>query len=207
MLLDKNPEQIIDDNLTSIQNELEQNNLNIILCTEPFHKTEFLHRLIDSVSIPVIFVDLDLLYTGYIESGMIQRKKDMMMFNPNKIDWKEKLVKIISKISQEKFLVIIDSFNGVYTLFDDLESARFINASMMLISSLGKQSRSSIVVTAMARRKDDSEWVISPGGKHIIKSEKTRIYFVKKSVDDLVIGILDKTGINSKTFKIGKKII
>jgi hypothetical protein len=103
--------------------------------------------------------------------------------------------------------VIIDSFNGVYTLFDDLESARFINASMMLISSLGKQSRSSIVVTAMARRKDDSEWVISPGGKHIIKSEKTRIYFVKKSVDDLVIGVLDKTGINSKTFKIGKKII
>ncbi len=207
MMLDKNPEQIIDDNLTFIQNEFEQNNLNIILCTEPFHKTEFLHRLINSVSIPIIFVDLDLLHTGYIESGMIQRKKDMMMFNPNKIDWKEKLVEIISKISQEKFLVIIDSFNGVYTLFDDLESARFINASMMLISSLGKQSKSSIVVTAMARKKDDSDWVVSPGGKHIIKSEKTRIYFVKKSVNDLVIGVLDKPGTNSKTFKIGKKIV
>ncbi|MEX0861917.1 hypothetical protein [Nitrosopumilus sp.] len=205
MVLDKNPEQIIDNNLTAIQNEFEQNNLNVILCSEPFHKTEFLHRLINSVNIPIIFVDLDLLYTGYVESGMIQRKKDMTIFNPNKTDWGEKLGEIISKISQEKFLVIIDSFNGVYNLFDELESARFINASIMLISSLGKQAKSSIVVTAMARKKENNEWVISPGGKHVIKSEKTEIYFVKKNVNDLLISILDKTDANSKVFKIEQR--
>lgn len=205
MVLDKNPEKIIDNNLTAIQNQFEQNNLNVILCSEPFHKTEFLHRLINSVNIPIIFVDLDLLYTGYVESGMIQRKKDMTIFNLNKTDWGEKLVQIISKISQEKFLVIIDSFNGVYNLFDDLESARFINASIMLISSLGKQAKSPIVVTAMARKRENNEWVISPGGKHVITSEKTKIYFVKKNVNDLLIGVLDKTDENSKVFKIEQR--
>lgn len=202
MVLDKNPEKIIDNNLTSIQTEFEQNNLNIILCSEPFHKIEFIHRLINSVNIPIIFVDLDLLYTGYIESGMIQRKNDMTIFNPNETDWGRKLGEIISKISQEKFLVIIDSFNGVYNLFDDLESARFVNASIILISSLGKQAKSSIVVTAMARKRENNEWVISPGGKHVITSEKTKTYFVKKNVNDLLIGILDKTDTNSKVFKI-----
>jgi len=205
MVLDKNPQQVIDNNLTSIQNEFEQNNLNVILCSDPFHKTEFLHRLINSVNIPIIFVDFDLLYTGYVESGMIQRRKNVMIFNPNKTDWKEKLGEIISKISQEKFLVIIDSFNGIYNLFDDLESARFINASVMLISSLGKQTKSSIVVTAMARKKENNEWVISPGGKHVIKSEKTEIYFVKKNANDLLIGILEKSDTNSKTFKIEQR--
>lgn len=205
MVLDKNPEKIIDNNLTAIQNQFEQNNLNVILCSEPFHKTEFLHRLINSVNIPIIFVDLDLLYTGYVESGMIQRKKDMTIFNLNKTDWGEKLVQIISKISQEKFLVIIDSFNGVYNLFDNLESARFINASIMLISSLGKQAKSPIVVTAMARKRENNEWVISPGGKHVITSEKTKIYFVKKNVNDLLIGVLDKTDENSKVFKIEQR--
>jgi len=205
MVLDKNPEKIIDNNLTAIQTEFEQNNLNIILCSEPFHKIEFIHRLINSVNIPIIFVDLDLLYTGYIESGMIQRKKDMIIFNPNETDWGRKLGEIISKISQEKFLVIIDSFNGVYNLFDDLESARFVNASIMLISSLGKQAKSSIVVTAIARKRENNEWVISPGGKHVITSEKTKTYFVKKNVNDLLIGILDKTGTNSKVFKIEQR--
>lgn len=204
-MLDKNPEKIIDNNLTSIQNEFEQNNLNVILCSEPFHKTEFLHRLINSVNIPIIFVDLDLLYTGYVESGMIQRKKDMIIFNPNKTDWGEKLGEIISKISQEKFLVIIDSFNGIYNLFDDLESARFINASIMLISSLGKQANSSIVITAMARKRENNEWVISPGGKHVITSEKTKIYFIKKKLNDLLIGIIDKTDVNSKVFRIEQR--
>jgi len=205
MVLDKNPEKIIDNNLTAIQTEFEQNNLNVILCSDPFHKIEFIHRLINSVNIPIIFVDLDLLYTGYIESGMIQRGENMTIFNPNETDWGRKLGEIISKISQEKFLVIIDSFNGVYNLFDDLESARFVNASIMLISSLGKQAKSSIVVTAIARKRENNEWVISPGGKHVITSEKTKTYFVKKNVNDLLIGILDKTGTNSKVFKIEQR--
>ncbi len=86
-------------------------------------------------------------------------------------------------------------------MFDDLESARFINSCIMLLSSLGRQTNSSVVIIAMARKKENKEWILSPGGKQIIKSEKTGIFFLKKIENDLVISTLEGD-INSKIFKI-----
>jgi len=207
VVLDKNPEQILDNNLTHIQNEFDQSNPNIVLCSESFHKAEFLNRLINSVENPIIFVDMDLLYTGYIESGMIQKKENVIIFCPNKTSWKGKLLEIITKVSKEKFLVVIDSFNGVYNMFDDLESAIFVNSCIMLLSSIGKQASSSVVVTAMARKKENNEWVLLPGGKQIIKSGKKGVYFLKKIENDLTISNFEKIDANSKIFKIESKKI
>ena len=198
--MDKSPERVLDNNLTHIQNEFRKNIPSIVLCSEPFYKIEFLNRLINSVENLIIFVDMDLLYTGYIESGMIPKKENLVVFHPNKESWKEKLSEIITKTSKEEILVIIDSFNGVFNTFDDLESARFINSCIMLLASLGRNTNSSIIVTAMVRKKENGDWVISPGGKQIIKSEKTGMYFLKKIEEDLIISNLDKT--NSKVYKI-----
>ena len=202
MVLDKSHEQILDNNLTHIQNEFEENSPSIVLCSEPFHKVEFLNRLINSVENTIIFVDIDLLYTGYVESGMIQKKDNVIIFHPNKTSWKEKFSEIISKVSKKKFLVVIDSFNGVYNMFDDLESARFINSCIMLLSSTGRQTSSSVVITAMARKKENTGWILSPGGKQIIKSGKTGVYFLKKTENNLVISNLEDVDANSKIFRI-----
>ena len=190
-MLDKNPEIILDDNLENIQNEFKKNVPSLVLCLNSFHKIEFLNKLINSVKNPIIFVDMDLLYSGYIESKMIQRRENLEIFQPNKLDWEKKLSEIITKGSRAEFLIIIDSFNGIYNLFDDLESARFVNSCIMLLSSLGKQSNSTIVITAMARKKDNNEWILSPGGKHILKSAKAGVYFLKKIQNDLKIKSID----------------
>ena len=179
MLLDKSSEQVLDNNLVNIQNEFEQNMPSIVLCSESFHKIEFLNRLINSSENSIIFVDMDLLYTGYVECGMIQKKDNVTIFHPNKDNWKEKVLEIISKVSKEKFLIVIDSLNGVYNMFNDLTSARFINACIMLLSSLGRQTNSSVVITAIARKKENNQWGLSPGGNQIIKSGKTGVYFLK----------------------------
>jgi len=202
VVLDKSPEHILDNNLSHIQNEFEKNMPSIVLCSEPFHKAEFLNRLINSIESPIIFVDMDLLYTGYVESGMIHKKDNVIIFHPNKASWREKLSEIISKVSEEKFLVVIDSFNGVYNMFDDLESARFINSCIMLLSSVGRQTNSSVVITAMARKKENDEWILSPGGKQIIKSRITGVYFLKKIEKNLVISTLEDMDTNSKIFRI-----
>lgn len=199
-MLDKSPEWVLDNDLSLVQNEFGKNIPSIVLCSEPFYKAEFLNILINSVKIPVIFVDMDLLYTGYIESGLIQKNDNVTIFHPEKSDWKDKLSKIISNASKQKVLVVIDSFNGVYNMFDDLESARFINSCIMLLSSLGRETSSSVVISAMARKKDNNEWVISPGGKQIIKSEKTGVYFLKKFQGNLMISTLGNS--DSKKFKI-----
>ncbi len=201
-MLDKSPEQILDNNLIHIQNEFEENVPSIVLCSEPFHKAEFLNRLLNSVKSPIIFVDMDLLYTGYIESGMIQKKDNVIILHPNKASWIDKLSEIIIKVSKEKFLVVIDSFNGVYSIFNDLESARFINSCIMLLSYVGRQTNSSVVITTMARKKENNEWVLLPGGKQIMESRKTGIYFLKKIGNSLVISTLKDRDTNSKIFKI-----
>ena len=191
-MLDKSPEIISDDNLEHIQSEFKKNIPNLILCSNSFHKIEFLNKIIISTKNPIIFVDMDLLYSGYIESKMIQEKENLMIFQPSNLNWKEKLSEIITKVSKKEFLIIIDSFNGIYNLFDDLESARFVNSCIMLLSSLGKQTNSTIVITAMARKKENSEWILSPGGKHIMKSTKMEIYFLRKIHNDLLIRSIDQ---------------
>ena len=190
-MLDKNPEIILDDNLKKIQNEFRKNVPSLVLCSNSFHKIEFLNKLINSVENPIIFVDMDLLYSGYIESKMIQKRENLVIFQPNKLNWEKELSEIITKGSKSEFLIIIDSFNGIYNLFDDLESARFVNSCIMLLSSLGNQSNSTILITAMARKKDNNQWTLSPGGKHILKSAKIGVYFLKKIQNDLKIKSID----------------
>ena len=201
MVLDKSPEWVLDNNLTHIKNEFGKNIPSIILCSEPFHKVEFFNRLINSVENPIIFVDMDLLYTGYVESGMIQKKDNVIIFHPDKISWIKELSDIITKISKEKFLVVIDSFNGIYNMFDDLESAIFINSCIMFLSSFGRETNSSVIVTGMARKKE-GKWIISPGGKQIIKSSKTGVYFLKKIEKNLIITTENNINEKSKIFKI-----
>ena len=191
-MLDKSPEIILDDNLEYIQSEFKKNIPNLILSSNSFHKIEFLNKIISSTKNPIIFVDMDLLYSGYIESKIIQHKENLTIFQPSNLNWKEKLAEISNKISKEEFLIIIDSFNGIYNIFDDLESARFVNSCIMLLSSLGKQANSTIIITAMARKKENSEWILSPGGKKIMKSVKMGIYFIKKKQNDLIINSINQ---------------
>ena len=191
-MLDKNPEIILDDNLEHIQSEFKKNIPNLILSSNSFHKMEFLSKIISSTKNPIIFVDMDLLYSGYIESKIIQHKENLTIFQPSNLNWKEKLAEISNKISKEEFLIIIDSFNGIYNIFDDLESARFVNSCIMLLSSLGKQSNSTIIITAMARKKENSEWILSPGGKKIMKLVKMGIFFIKKKQNDLIINSINQ---------------
>ena len=191
-MLDKNPEMTYDGNLEYFQNEFKKNVPSLVLCSNSFHKIEFLNKLIISVKNPIIFVDMDLLYSGYIESKIIQHKENLTIFQPSNLNWKEKLAEISNKISKEEFLIIIDSFNGIYNIFDDLESARFVNSCIMLLSSLGKQSNSTIIITALARKKENSEWILSPGGKKIMKLVKMGIFFIKKKQNDLIINSINQ---------------
>ena len=198
-MLDKSPERISDNNLTHIKKEFEKNLLNILLFSEPFEKSSFLDKLITSVEDSIIFVDMDLLYTGYVESGMIRKKGNVELYQPNKENWEKDLSKIINKVSKNKFFVIIDSFNRVYNMFDELESAIFINSCIMLLSSLGRKTDSSVIITAMARKNESKEWILSPGGKQIIKSDKTGIYLLEKTKEGSIISTI---GNENKNFII-----
>ena len=121
MVLDKNPQLILDNDLTYVKKEFLTKNPNIILCSEPFLKAEILNELIDSTTFPIIFLDFDLLYSGYVVSELIKKNDRVEIFRPSKSDLKKTISKIAKKISSEKFLLIIDSLNGFYNIFDEKE--------------------------------------------------------------------------------------
>ena len=202
VVLDKNPEQILDDNLIYVRKEFSNKNPNIILCSEPFLKAEFLNELINSINYPVIFLDFDLLYSGYIISEMIKKNDKVEIHRSSKVDLKKIISEIAKRISNEKILVIIDSFNGFYNIYDEKESGRFINASLMLLSSIGIDSGSSVIITAITRKNDNGEWILSPGGRHIIDSKKSGIYHLKRIGNSLMLNSLNQVGIVEKIFKI-----
>ena len=54
MMLDKNPEIIFND----IQKEFKKNVPNLILCSDSFHKIEFLNKIITSTDKPIIFANV-----------------------------------------------------------------------------------------------------------------------------------------------------
>jgi len=204
LVLDKNPKWILDNDLVQLKNEFSDKNPNIILCSQPFLKSEFLNRLIESTTFPVIFLDFDLLYSGYVISGIIKKKENVKILRSSRVNLEKDLKEIIERISKEKVLVILDSFNGVYNMFDELESARFINATIMLLSSVARHTKSLIVATAMVIKNDNGEWILSPSGRHLIDSKKSGIYDLGISETSLVLNSIDKRLEYEKSFVMKK---
>jgi len=178
--LDKNPEKVFIDDYQEILREFSTKNPNIVLSSEPFVKSQFLIDLIDSSIDPVIFLDFDLLYSGYVYSGMLTKNDRVEIYQPDKNNIKKIFSNVANKISNKKHLIILDSFNGFYNIFAEVGSGIFINAVTMLLSFVAKEKDSVVIVSGMARKKDNEEWVLLPGGRHIIESKNSGLYFLKK---------------------------
>lgn len=167
-------------------------------------KSQFLNELIDSIDCPVIFLDFDLLYTGYVVSKMISKNDKVDIYQPEKESLEEIFSKVAKRISDNRFLVILDSFNGFYNLFTEIESGIFINAVIMLLASVAKQKNSMIVISAMGRKKEDEGWILSPGGRQIIESKNLGMYQVKNDGKYLIVRSLNISD-SQKIFRIAQK--
>ena len=202
-MLDKNPHQILDNDLEKIKIEFSKKNPSLILCKRSFLKSEFLNRLVEAVDFPVIFFDIDLLYTGYVKSGLIKKNDKVTIFRTKKEDFSKNLEKIIQAISKERVLVVIDTLNGVYNMFDELESARFVNSALMLLSSISRQTQSQIIVSGIATKNEDGELVLSPSGRHLINTKQTGMYFLSMEDSKIILKPLENQLID-QTYVIKK---
>ncbi|MDH3610158.1 MAG: ELP5 family protein [Nitrosopumilus sp.] len=202
--MDKNPKQFLDDDFTQIKNEFLDKNPNIILCSKPFLKSKFLDRLVNSNNFPVIFLDFDLMYSGYFVSGMIKKNDNLRIFQISRTHWEKDLKEVAKQISREKILVILDSLNGVYNMFDELESARVINTTIMLLSSVAKYTNSLIVVMGIGTKNDNGEWILSPSGRHLMDSKKSGIYYLSLTETGIILKSIKNSHENQRLFEIKK---
>ena len=191
-MLDKSAELILDDNIINIHKEFKKKIQNTILCSEPFYKIEFLNKLINSVEDIVIIVDLDLLLTGYVNSGIIEKKDNITILNTDEENLKRNISEVVAQISLKKSLVIIDSLNGFYNILNDkYDSAKFINSCIMLLTSIAKKTDSTIIITSTARKNESDIWVTVPGGKKFLSIKESGFFLLKKIEDRLSITSID----------------
>lgn len=201
-MLDKNPNQVLNEAFVKLKIEFSDKNPIIILSSKPFVKSKFLINLINSLNVPVIFFDFDLLYSGYINSGMIKKNEKVKILRPNEKDFQRHLKEVVEKISKERVLVILDSLNVLYNMFENLDSFRFTNATIMLLASIAKTTKSHIIVTSMVTKNEKKEWILSPGGKHLIESKKSGMYYIDNSESNLVLNPLNKKREKDNSFII-----
>lgn len=194
----KNSEQIPNNNVTI--EDLEQNTLNIIFYEDSFVKTRFFTNTISEWSTPISYFDFDLLYSGYIKSGITSAVKNITLLCPDNDNLHKNIKSVMDNISKKKSLVIIDSLNGFFNLLEGKKDAgRIVNALLMLLVSAAKNAKSIIIVGSLSKQNDKKDWVLSNTGRHVIESDyMTKIQLIE-SHDRTVAKILKTNNSNSTT--------
>lgn len=190
-MLDKNPDQSLPSIIFEAKKYLKKNVMTSILCNEPFTKAIFLAEFIKQTTIPIIYLDFDLLYSGYIVSNIFEKRNNVTIFSPSKNDLEDILKKVLTKLSLERSIVIIDSLNGLYNLFDDKDIGRLVNAYIMLLGFVAKESDSNVLFVSMARKKEDEGWVLSPSGRHVVDAKLITKVFLKRNDSRIKMVVLD----------------
>src|SRR3970282_480896 len=150
LAVDKNPDQYSDENLSNIMKIIELNTLNSIMFSDPFLKTIFLNKLILKTNTPILYLDFDLLYSGYVTSNIISLRDGVTLYRPTKDDWIKTLKTILLKLSENKSMLIIDSLNGLFNIHNEKKDAgHCINSYIMLLSCVAKMSNSCIVLPSI----------------------------------------------------------
>lgn len=168
-----------------IRKTVFEQNLNAVSFDDAISKTYFLHKLAQLVDIPVIYVDFDLLYSGYLAANILQQNENVEVIAP-KENWKGIIVEISDKISKRQHLVVIDSLNGFFTtLIDQKDSGRIINSIIMILVSAAQKADSTIVLGSTAKYKKDDGWVLPGIGRHVLEIQKMNILTVRKKNESL----------------------
>jgi hypothetical protein len=133
---------------------------------------------------PVLYVDFDLLYSGYLAANILPQNENVELYTP-KEDWKDIFAQIMDKISTKRHLVIIDSLNGFFTtLVENKESGRIINSVLVLLASAAQKAYSAVLFGSTAKLKEDG-WVLPGLGRKIVQIQKMNFLAIQQKNETL----------------------
>lgn len=189
-MLDKNHDNLHDSSLKSILNLVEQNIVNLVLYGNSFTKIKFIDKIINSYTIPIFYVDFDLLFSGYYESGLITKKSNINILRPNKVDFVKIISELLQKTATQQSIVILDSINGLHSILSQMkDSGRFVDSLIMFLTCNLKFSNSKLFLISLAEKKEN-QWVLSPIKRHILEIENMNKFQIEESDSKLNIQIL-----------------
>ena len=173
-----------------IQPVLAKKPINLIAYSDPYVKTVLMKELIGESNDKIIYLDFDLLFSGYIHSNIISKSENLSLFQVEKRAWENILQQTLLEISLNKCIVIIDSINVFYNIFTERSDVgRFINSSIMFLANSAKISNSIILISAFvpSREKINEEMP-----KYIIETKSLSKFFLGMKNPFLTISTYSK---------------
>jgi len=173
-----------------IQPVLAKKTINLIAYSDPYAKTVLMKELIGESNDKIIYLDFDLLFSGYIHSNIISKSENLSLFQVEKRAWENILQQTLLEISLNKCIIIIDSINVFYNIFTERSDVgRFINSSIMILANSAKISNSIILISAFvpSREKINEEMP-----KYIIETDLLSKFFLDMKNPFLTIATYSK---------------
>ena len=173
-----------------IQPVLAKKPINLIAYSDPYTKTVLMKELIGESNDKIIYLDFDLLFSGYIHSNIISKSENLSLLQVEKRTWENILQQTLLEISLNKCIVIIDSINVFYNIFTERDDVgRFINSSIMFLANSAKTSNSIILISAFvpSREKINEEMP-----KYIIETDLLSKFFLDMKNSFLTISTYSK---------------
>ncbi len=171
---------------------LEQRQINFVLYSDPFLKAGFLSKLVQDTNESILYLDLDLLYSGYVTSGVLESKKNTTLFQPDNLTLNDNLKETLGKASVTKSIIIVDSINGLYNLLNRKKDVgKTVTSIIMLLASIAQTTNSYVIVSSMVRYKKEEGWVLSPTGKRLIDTKNSKKILLEYGKDGITASRLE----------------
>jgi hypothetical protein len=169
---------------------LEWDLINSIFYADPFLKAGFISKLVQDTKLEVLYLDLDLLYSGYVVSGTLPTKKNLSLFQPTTETLYQMLKEILVKASQSQTIIIVDSLNGLFNILNRKKNiGKTVMSIIMLLASIAKMTKSYLVVASMVRYKKEEGWILSPTGKRLIETKNSKKILLEYGKEGIVLSI------------------
>ena len=160
------------ENFQLLEENLIPSSSSFLFYENAFSKIKLIQEITSRQSLPILYIDLDFLFSGYFQSQLLTMS-DLTLFNTLESNINEILPKILTKISTESHLVIFDSINGLYnTLSNNTDSGRVVNSILMLLARNVSFSNSILLIFALAGKKEKN-WLL-PNGRQILENDNMK---------------------------------
>jgi hypothetical protein len=169
---------------------LEQDLINSVFYSDPFLKAGFISKLVQDTKLEVLYLDLDLLYSGYVVSGIIPTEKNLTLFQPTTETLYKMIKEILVKASLSQSIIIVDSLNGLFNMLNRKKNiGKTVMSIMMLLASISKMTKSYLIVASMVRYKKEEGWILSPTGKRLIETKNSKKILLEYGKDGIVLNM------------------
>ncbi len=174
----------------NLQTMLEQDLINSVFYPDPFLKAGFISKLVQDTKLEVLYLDLDLLYSGYVVSETIPTEKNLTLFQPTTQTLYKMIKEILVKASLSQTIIIVDSLNGLFNMLNRKKNiGKTVMSIMMLFASMAKMTKSYLVITSMVRYKKEEGWILSPTGKRLIETKNSKKILLEHGKDGIVLNM------------------